>query len=159
MSLCDCTGHVSFYITCLFHICVSVTCSFVLLWLFSVLSPYAFSICDTSDPQYEPYQYGGIAKQVKASSTLLTFVSCCNFYTMCQRCLFFSCSGLPQKCPLFLSLSQESLETQLSKPDILTADLSKIEVRIFWEYFILFFCCFENECHLLAAMFDGAKNT
>ncbi|XP_074626524.1 ubiquitin-like modifier-activating enzyme 6 [Acropora palmata] len=62
-----------------------------------VLSPYAFSICDTSDPQYEPYQYGGIAKQVKASSTLLTF---------------------------------ESLETQLSKPDILTADLSKIEIPL-----------------------------
>ncbi|XP_015766357.1 PREDICTED: ubiquitin-like modifier-activating enzyme 6 [Acropora digitifera] len=62
-----------------------------------VLSPYAFSICDTSDPQYEPYQYGGIAKQVKASSTLLAF---------------------------------ESLKTQLSKPDILTADLSKIEIPL-----------------------------
>lgn len=59
----------------------------------------------------------------------------------------------------FFALSQESLETQLSKPDILTADLSKIEVRIFWEYFIVFFCCYENECHLLAAMFDGANDT
>ena len=60
-----------------------------LIVTFSVLSPYAFSICDTSDPEYETYQYGGIAKQVKASSTLLTFVSCPNFYTMRQRCFFF----------------------------------------------------------------------
>ena len=111
MSLCDCTGHVSFYITCLFDISVSVTCSFVLLWLFLVLSPYAFSICDTSDPQYEPYQYGGIAKQVKASSTLLTFVSCHNFNTLRQRCLLFSCSGLPQKCPLLLSLAGITWDT------------------------------------------------
>ncbi|KAJ7376609.1 Ubiquitin-like modifier-activating enzyme 6 [Desmophyllum pertusum] len=55
-----------------------------------VLSPYAFSICDTTGPEYETYQYGGIARQVKT----------------------------------------ESLETQLSKPDILTADLSKMEVPL-----------------------------
>jgi len=62
-----------------------------------VLSPYAFSICDTTGPEFEDYQYGGIGRQVKASSTLVPF---------------------------------ESLETQLSKPDILTADLSKMEVPL-----------------------------
>ena len=43
--------------------------------MLAVLSPYAFSICDTSGPEYEAYEYGGIAKQIKASSTLLSFVS------------------------------------------------------------------------------------
>lgn len=62
-----------------------------------VLSPYAFSICDTTGPEYEDYQYGGIARQVKTSSSLIMF---------------------------------ESLETQLRKPDILTADLSKMEVPL-----------------------------
>lgn len=62
-----------------------------------VLSPYAFSICDTTGPDYEDYQYGGIARQVKTSSTLIEF---------------------------------ESLKTQLGKPDILTADLSKMEVPL-----------------------------
>ncbi|RMX37969.1 hypothetical protein pdam_00009035 [Pocillopora damicornis] len=62
-----------------------------------VLSPYAFSICDTTGPDYEDYQYGGIARQVKTSLTLVEF---------------------------------ESLETQLGKPDILTADLSKMEVPL-----------------------------
>ncbi|XP_073242373.1 ubiquitin-like modifier-activating enzyme 6 [Porites lutea] len=62
-----------------------------------VLSPYAFSICDTSGPEYKDYEYGGIGRQIKTSSSLLNF---------------------------------ESLETQLSKPDILTADLSKIEVPL-----------------------------
>lgn len=61
--------------------------------------------------------------------------------------------------PFLFFLSQESLETQLSKPDILTADLSKIEVRIFWKDFALFFCSFENECRFRAAMFDGANDT
>ena len=45
------------------------------LSLFAVLSPYAFSICDTTGPEYEVYQYGGIARQVKASSSLVAFVS------------------------------------------------------------------------------------
>ncbi|PFX22554.1 Ubiquitin-like modifier-activating enzyme 6 [Stylophora pistillata] len=62
-----------------------------------VLSPYAFSICDTTGPEYEDYQYGGIGRQVKTSSTFMKF---------------------------------ESLETQLSKPDILTADLSKMEIPL-----------------------------
>lgn len=62
-----------------------------------VLSPYAFSICNTSGPEYEAYQYGGIARQLKPLSSLVKF---------------------------------ESLETQLCKPDILTADLSKIEVSL-----------------------------
>ena len=43
--------------------------------MFAVLSPYAFSICDTTGPEFEDYQYGGIGRQVKASSTLVPFVS------------------------------------------------------------------------------------
>lgn len=45
--------------------------------LFPVLSPYAFSICDTTGPEYKAYQYGGIARQVKTSSSFITFVSDC----------------------------------------------------------------------------------
>lgn len=77
-----------------------------------VLSPYAFSICDTSGPEYEAYEYGGIAKQIKASSTLLSF---------------------------------ESLETQLSKPDILTADLSKMEIPLQLHFGIHALHVFEEE--------------
>ncbi|XP_028399059.1 ubiquitin-like modifier-activating enzyme 6 [Dendronephthya gigantea] len=32
-----------------------------------VESPYAVSICDTSSDEFQPYQYGGIARQVKTS--------------------------------------------------------------------------------------------
>ena len=41
----------------------------------TVLSPYAFSICDTSGPEYRDYEYGGIGRQIKTSSSLLNFVS------------------------------------------------------------------------------------
>ena len=52
--------------------------------LFAVLSPYAFSICDTT--AYEAYQYGGITRQVKGSSSLVAFVSKINF-SMCVPCV------------------------------------------------------------------------
>ena len=35
-----------------------------------VLSPYAFSICDTSGIEFEPYIRGGIAMQVKLPKKL-----------------------------------------------------------------------------------------
>ena len=41
----------------------------------TVLSPYAFSICDTSGPEYKDYEYGGIGRQIKTSSSLFNFVS------------------------------------------------------------------------------------
>lgn len=41
----------------------------------TVLSPYAVSICDTSGPEYKDYEYGGIGRQIKTSSSLLNFVS------------------------------------------------------------------------------------
>ena len=58
-----------------------------------MLSPYAFSICDTTG--YEPYQYGGIARQVKGSSSLVAFVSTINFsvcvpYVVSMQCLTVS---------------------------------------------------------------------
>ncbi|EDO38775.1 predicted protein [Nematostella vectensis] len=62
-----------------------------------VLSPYAFTISDTTGDEYGPYKHGGIARQVRPSSTILKF---------------------------------ESLERQLEKPDILTADLCKMELPV-----------------------------
>ena len=52
-----------------------VHCNMICDVSFSVLSPYAFSICDTTGPTFQPHQYGGIAQQVKPSSTISTFVS------------------------------------------------------------------------------------
>ncbi|XP_071795032.1 ubiquitin-like modifier-activating enzyme 6 [Asterias amurensis] len=40
----------------------------------SVLSPYAYSICDTSGDEYQPYKNGGIAVQVRTPKTV-TFES------------------------------------------------------------------------------------
>ena len=51
--------------------------------MFAVLSPYAFSICNTSGPEYEAYQYGGIARQLKPSSSLVKFVSQQNVHNLC----------------------------------------------------------------------------
>ena len=45
-----------------------------LFFLHAVVSPYAVSICDTSGADFEPYQYGGIARQVKTSK-IKKFVS------------------------------------------------------------------------------------
>ena len=47
----------------------------ILMNVSTVLSPYAFSICDTSGPEYKDYEYGGIGRQIKTSSSLLNFVS------------------------------------------------------------------------------------
>ena len=47
----------------------------ILMDVSTVLSPYAFSICDTSGPEYKDYEYGGIGRQIKTSSSLLNFVS------------------------------------------------------------------------------------
>ena len=47
----------------------------ILMDVSTVLSPYAVSICDTSAPEYKDYQYGGIGRQIKTSSSLLNFVS------------------------------------------------------------------------------------
>lgn len=53
---------------------IYIQCTNQMMFWSSVLSPYAFSICDTTGPDYEDYQYGGIARQVKTSSTLIEFV-------------------------------------------------------------------------------------
>ena len=53
---------------------IYIRCTNQMMFWSSVLSPYAFSICDTTGPDYEDYQYGGIARQVKTSSTLIEFV-------------------------------------------------------------------------------------
>ena len=53
---------------------IYIQCTNQMMFWSSVLSPYAFSICDTTGPDYEDYQYGGIARQVKTSSTLTEFV-------------------------------------------------------------------------------------
>ena len=53
---------------------IYIQCTNQMVFWSSVLSPYAFSICDTTGPDYEDYQYGGIARQVKTSSTLIEFV-------------------------------------------------------------------------------------
>ncbi|KAI8478870.1 Ubiquitin-like modifier-activating enzyme 6 [Branchiostoma belcheri] len=58
----------------------------------NVISPYAFSICDTTAEKYQPYKHGGIARQVKVP-TLINF---------------------------------ESLEKQLTSPDLLTVDFAKM---------------------------------
>ena len=47
----------------------------ILMDVSTVLSPYAFSICDTSGPEYKDYEYGGIGRQIKTTSSLLNFVS------------------------------------------------------------------------------------
>ena len=47
----------------------------ILMDISTVLSPYAFSICDTSGPEYKDYEYGGIGRQIKTSSSLFNFVS------------------------------------------------------------------------------------
>ena len=47
----------------------------ILMDVSTVLSPYAVSICDTSGPEYKDYEYGGIGRQIKTSSSLLNFVS------------------------------------------------------------------------------------
>ena len=62
-----------------------------------VVSPSQFTIqCDTSGPQYPPYQHGGIARQVKihktmdfvsllmANSTSKTFKCVCNTFSNCM---------------------------------------------------------------------------
>jgi len=46
---------------------------FVLCW-FVVISPYKFSICDTTGEEFASYSGGGVVCQVKTSK-LLTFVS------------------------------------------------------------------------------------
>ena len=53
---------------------IYIQCTNQMMFWSSVLSPYAFSICDTTGPDYEDYQYGGIARQVKTSLTLVEFV-------------------------------------------------------------------------------------
>lgn len=53
---------------------IYIQCTNQMMFWSSVLSPYAFSICDTTGPDYEDYQYGGIARQVKTSSTSIEFV-------------------------------------------------------------------------------------
>ena len=53
---------------------IYIQCTNQMMFWSIVLSPYAFSICDTTGPDYEDYQYGGIARQVKTSSTLIEFV-------------------------------------------------------------------------------------
>ncbi|XP_019626909.1 PREDICTED: ubiquitin-like modifier-activating enzyme 6 [Branchiostoma belcheri] len=58
----------------------------------NVISPYAFSICDTTAEKYQPYKHGGIARQVKVP-TLINF---------------------------------ESLEKQLTSPNLLTVDFAKM---------------------------------
>ncbi|PIK61135.1 putative ubiquitin-like modifier-activating enzyme 6-like [Apostichopus japonicus] len=35
-----------------------------------VVSPYSFSVCDTTGEEFQPYQTGGIAKQVKVSTVI-----------------------------------------------------------------------------------------
>ena len=47
----------------------------ILMDVSTVLSPYAVSICDTSGPEYKDYEYGGIGRQIKTTSSLLNFVS------------------------------------------------------------------------------------
>ena len=42
--------------------------------IFAVLSPYAFSICDTTNAQFGHFDNGGIVTQVKVP-TLISFVS------------------------------------------------------------------------------------
>ncbi|XP_078589545.1 ubiquitin-like modifier-activating enzyme 6 [Branchiostoma floridae x Branchiostoma japonicum] len=59
----------------------------------SVISPYAFSICDTTDEKYQPYKHGGMARQVKVPTTV-------NF---------------------------DSLEKQLTSPNLLTVDFAKMQ--------------------------------
>lgn len=66
---------------------IYIQCTNQMMFWSSVLSPYAFSICDTTGPDYEDYQYGGIARQVKTSSTLIEFVrnhdwNLLNFYLL-----------------------------------------------------------------------------
>ena len=53
---------------------IYIQCTNQMMFWSSVLSPYAFSVCDTTGPDYEDYQYGGIARQVKTSLTLVEFV-------------------------------------------------------------------------------------
>lgn len=66
-----------------------------------VVSPSQFTIqCDTSGPQYPPYQHGGIARQVKihktmnfvsllmANSTSKTFKCVCNTLTYISNCMW-----------------------------------------------------------------------
>ena len=38
-------------------------------FLLSVLTPYEFSICDTSGPEFGEYQHGGVISQVKLTKT------------------------------------------------------------------------------------------
>lgn len=59
------------YMWCIFFLHIYV----ILMDVSTVLSPYAFSICDTSGPEYKDYEYGGIGRQIKTSSSLLNFVS------------------------------------------------------------------------------------
>ncbi|XP_066272091.1 ubiquitin-like modifier-activating enzyme 6 [Branchiostoma lanceolatum] len=59
----------------------------------SVISPYAFSICDTTSEKFQPYKHGGMARQVK-ETTLMNF---------------------------------ESLEKQLTSPNLLTVDFAKMQ--------------------------------
>ena len=49
--------------------CCNISCT-----IFSVLSPYAFSICDTTGDEFSAYEAGGIATQVKTPTTF-SFVS------------------------------------------------------------------------------------
>lgn len=52
-----------------------------ILNLLVVLSPYTFSICDTSGDEFVPYSSGGICTQVKTGKSVSSVSTCFMFYS------------------------------------------------------------------------------